>query len=1083
MNRGLVLLLSFLLLASCKEKGILFDSLEADETGLAFENTITETDDLNIIDYLYFYNGGGVAVGDINNDDLPDVFLSGNQVSNKLYLNKGNFQFKDITDQAGVSGSSTWNTGAVMGDVNGDGLLDIYVCAVVGILGFDGHNELFINNGDGTFTERSAEYGLDHDSYSSNAAFLDYDLDGDLDIYLLNHAVHTQESFGKAELRFKRNYETGDKLLRNDGDHFTDVSEEAGIFGGVNSYGLGLAVSDFNQDGWPDLYVGNDFHEDDYYYLNNQDGTFSEQMRDYFGHTSRFSMGNDVADINHDGWPDLISLDMLPEDEKVLKASEGDDNFQILKLRTEQYGYHFQYTRNMLFLNQPGYDYAETAPLSGVAATDWSWSALFADFDQDTEQDLFISNGIAKRPNDLDYIKFVSNEQIQKKMESTRLMDKEALELMPSGKVPNYIFKGMGDITFSDESERWMKQDSLISGASALADFDGDGDMDIITQNLNSTPIIYKNKTNEKANYLQLAFTYTDKNRFGIGTKVFLYHNGKQQYKELYTVRGFQASSEPVLHFGLGTAPKVDSLKIIWPNGTYQTLSNVDANQKLIVEMQKTQPFDYASLLPPNNNLFEKVENNLYLDFVHKEDSYIDFHREKLMPYLVSDRGPATVMGDFNGDGKKDIFFGGSKFEQAQLYLQSDTSFVASPVASFENNKITEDVVAAMGDFNNDAKDDIFVGTGGGDFSNQAPALLDLLYTQTDSTLTKTVLPEIFENTSVIAPYDYDSDGDLDVFVGNQSVTGNFGAVPESYFLKNEAGTFQIDPVNPATTLGMVTDAIWVDLNGDQSKDLVVIGEWMAPIFFLNENGTLTQKKMTFGDLHGLWQAITAFDMDGDGDNDLLLGNWGDNSKFSASDKAPMRMYVNDFDKNGQTEPIVCTQKNGAYYPLEDFDELASQMVFLKKKFPDHKSFAGKSIEKIFEKAVLEESQLLEVHNLRSGYLRNDGESFEFVPFNNTLQVAPILSFCTFDFDNDGQEEVVAAGNYFGVKPYHGRLDSFSGTLIKNESNMIPGHLLGLDLGQKSVRHMNVFEHQGATYLLVTFNNEKVQVYLIKKPQ
>ncbi|MEP3384905.1 MAG: VCBS repeat-containing protein, partial [Flavobacteriaceae bacterium] len=462
-----------LLFLGCGEKeGELFSNPTSEETGISFTNTISESDDLNILDYLYFYNGGGVAIGDINNDGLPDVFFSGNQVKNVLYLNKGALNFEDISEQSNIQGNSSWNTGAIMGDVNGDGYLDIYVCAVVGINGFEGHNELFINNGDNTFTESAAKYGLDFDSYSSSAAFLDFDLDGDLDMYLLNHAVHTQESFGKAHLRYTRNYETGDKLLRNDGNKFTEVSEEAGIYGGINGYGLGIAVSDFNLDGYPDIYVGNDFHEDDYYYLNNGDGTFTESLRKYFGHTSRFSMGSDVADINHDGLPDLISLDMLPQEEIPLKSSEGDDNIQVQRLRTERYGYHYQFTRNMLYVNQPSGNYLETALLSGLAATDWSWSALFADYDQDGEQDLFVSNGIPKRPNDLDYVRFISNEQIQKKLDNTKLVDQEALNMMPSGATNNIVFKGNSKLEFENKTADWIAKDTLISGATAYGDLD-----------------------------------------------------------------------------------------------------------------------------------------------------------------------------------------------------------------------------------------------------------------------------------------------------------------------------------------------------------------------------------------------------------------------------------------------------------------------------------------------------------------------------------------------------------------------------------------------------------------------------------
>ena len=584
MNRTIAVLVIIALLGGCKKGGQLFNTLSPKKTGIDFANDITQSDDLNILDYLYFYNGGGVAIGDINNDGLPDVFFSGNQVKNKLYLNKGDLKFEDVSDQSGITGNSTWNTGSVMADVNGDGWLDIYVCAVVGIHGFNGYNELYINNQDGTFTEKASEYGLDFDSYSSSASFFDYDLDGDLDLYLLNHAVHTTESYGKADIRKKRTYETGDKLLQNDNGKFVDVSEEAGIYGGVNGYGLGVAVSDFNADGYPDIYVGNDFHEDDYYYLNNGDGTFTESLRDYFGHTSRFSMGNDVADINQDGLPDLISLDMLPKEEIPLKTSAGDDDVQIQKMRIDQFGYHYQYSRNMLYINQPDGEFMETALLSGVAATDWSWAPLFADYDQDGMQDLFIANGIPKRPNDLDFINFVSSDQIRNKINNTKLVDQQALEMMPSGVHQNYVLKGKNDLTFENMSDKWISSEKLVSGASAYGDLDNDGDLDLITNNLNAPATVYENKTNEDANFLKIAFKYKDKNPFAIGAKVFVYNNGTLQFKELFPSRGFQASSQPIVHFGLGQTKTIDSLKVIWPDQTYQILESVSANQHLTIE-------------------------------------------------------------------------------------------------------------------------------------------------------------------------------------------------------------------------------------------------------------------------------------------------------------------------------------------------------------------------------------------------------------------------------------------------------------------------------------------------------------------
>ncbi len=1066
-----------LLITACNQEELLFKNPPSQETGLIFQNTLTPSNDVNILDYLYYYNGGGVALGDMNNDGLLDIFLSGNQVKNKLYINKGNLQFEDITQKAKVAGNSSWNTGAVMGDVNGDGLLDIYVCAVVGVNGFFGYNELYINNGDETFTESAEKYKLDFDSYSSSAAFLDFDLDGDLDMYLLNHAIHTQESFGKADLRYKRNGQTGDKLLRNDGGTFTDVSEKAGIFGGINGYGLGISVADFNQDGYPDIYVGNDFHEDDYYYINNGDGTFSDKLKEYFGHTSRFSMGNDVADINHDGLPDIISLDMLPEDEVTLKTSEGDDNVQVQKLRTQKYGYHYQFTRNMLYVNQQNGNYLETALLSGVAATDWSWSSLFADFNQDGEQDLFISNGIPKRPNDLDFIKFISNEQIQKKIDHTKLVDQEALEMMPSGKAHNYIFKGTENLVFKDKSATWISNKKTVSGATAMGDLDNDGDLDLVVSNLHEKVALYINQTNEKANYLKLKLKHPAPNTFGIGTKVYAYHQGKLQYKELYTVRGFQASSEPIVHFGVGDIQKIDSLRIVWPNKTYQTLKDVAVNQQLIISPENTKPFDVSVLKKKVKPLFKEVANNLGIDFTHVEDNYTDFNRQKLIPYQLSDKGPATAVGDLNNDGKEDIYFGGSKYKPAKIFFQADTTYVEKKIAEIAKDSINEDVVALIVNLNNDAKNDLFVGTGGADFYNKMKPLLDSYYAQNDTGFEKQKLPAYFENASVIKAHDYDQDGDVDIFIGSNIVSNDFGAMPNSYILENENGTFSILENQPFQNVGMITDALWEDYNTDGLVDLILVGEWMSPKFFKNTNGNFIEEEKINADLNGLWQQIISFDIDKDGDTDYLLGNWGTNSKFKASTKHPLRMYYADFDGNGSTETIVCNYKDGDYYPILGLDELASQIVSLRKKFTTYKSFAGKPIDAIFDKSVLKKVTILEVHTVASGYLKNENDAFTFVPFQNELQLSPTTSFLKDDFNADGQKEVLVAGNYFGVSPYHGRFDSFPGALIYDDKNTILGNQIGLDFSQKVIKKLHTITLKGKRYLLVTVNNDNAQVY------
>jgi len=1082
MTKSVLYFVAFVLFVSCSDKeGVLFSNPSSEETGITFSNTLESTEDANILDYLYFYNGGGVAIGDINGDELPDIFFSGNQVKNRLYLNKGNLKFEDISEKAGVSGNSSWNTGAVMGDVNGDGLLDIYVCAVVGINGFNGFNELYINNGDNTFVESAAKYALDFDSFSSSAAFLDYDLDGDLDVYLLNHAVHTQESYKNVESRKNRNYQTGDKLLRNDGAKFTDVSEEAGIYGGVNGYGLGVAISDFNQDGYPDIYIGNDFHEDDYYYLNNGDGSFTESLKQYFGHTTRFSMGNDVADINQDGWPDLMSLDMLPEDQKVLMSSEGDDDIQTQKMRTNRFGYHYQFTRNTLNINQQNGTFLETALLSGVAATDWSWSTLFADYDQDGKQDIFISNGIEKRPNDLDFINFLSNKQIQTKINNTKLVDQKALDLMPSGAIHNYIFKGGNNLKFEDKSTSWISKDTLKSGATAYADLDLDGDIDLVVNNSNQLATLYINKTDTKANYLKLRLNFIAGNPFGIGTKVFSYHEGNLQSKELYTVRGFQASSEPIIHFGYGSTKQVDSLKIIWPDKTFQVIKNVSTNQTLTVTKKEAESFDYNTLHNKRPQLFERVNNNLGINFTHKEDNYVDFNRQKLIPYQIGDRGPAMTVGDINNDGTEDIFFGGSRSIASKIYVQKDTSFLAEKIPSIAKDSIKEDVAAIISDFTADGENDLVLGSGGADFFNTMKPLLNSYHVRKDSVFEAGVLPENFENASVLRTNDFDNDGDLDLFLGNQSISNDFGNLPTSYLLENNNGDFSIRENKDLENIGMITDAIWNDFDEDGVKDLIVVGEWMAPTFFKNENGRLLKKQLTNEGLNGLWQSILPFDIDGDGDTDYVLGNWGTNSKFVASENSPMKLYYGDFDKNGQTETITAIEKNGKYHTLENLDQLAAQLVFLKKKFTKYGDFAGKSIDEIFGKEVLGNAEVLEVAELRSGFLRNENGKFTFVAFEDELQVSPIMALVSYDFDKNGKEEILAAGNYFGVKPFHGRFDSFPGALIKGENDVILTHSIGLNLAQKSVRHLSIIKLKEQPYLLVTINNSDAEVYKLRK--
>lgn len=1081
--KQVVFYISILMLVSCsgdKEENFLFQTPKPETTGMHFTNKLTETNALNILDYLYFYNGGGVAIGDINNDGLQDIYFTANQTENKLFLNKGNLKFEDITETAGVGGGSSWNTGVTMADLNGDGFLDIYVCAVVGINGLRGKNELFINNGDNTFTEKGEEYGLDYRNYSSSAAFFDYDNDGDLDMYLLNHAVHTVNTYGPADIRNNRTAESGDKLLRNDSGKFIDVSEEAGIYGGTNGYGLGLATADFNNDGFTDIYVSNDFHEDDYYYINNGDGTFSELLKEKFSHVSRFSMGNDVADVNNDGYLDILTLDMLPEDEKVLKASMGDDPVDLHNMKINRFNYHHQYTRNMLQINRGGVYFQEMGLYSGLAATDWSWSPLFGDYDLDGRQDVFIATGIPRRPNDLDYIKYVSNEQIQKKINNTNLVDQKALDIMPSGRVHNYILRGEEFLKFTDQSGEWFPRDSVISTGAAWGDLDNDGDLDIVTNNINHPASLYVNTTAGNSAYLKVKFQYTPPNNFGIGTKVFSYHQGNLQTKQLFTSRGFQSSSEPVISFGYGDVQKVDSLIIVWPDNTRDKLLNVALNQALVLSPSSERgKVDFSNIFPQTPFWFTKVDSLPGLDYEHKENNYVDFNRQKLIPYRISDRGPAVEVSDFNNDGLDDVFLGGSKHYPARVYYQKPEGFSEREIRAFKQDSVSEDISVVAEDFNKDGSKDLFVVSGGGEFSGESSPLKDRLYFGEKGTFEKVELPSYFENGSIVKAADFDQDGDIDLFVGGAAISNDFGRIPQSFLLINNNGRFSIAENSNLKSAGMVTDAEWTDFDEDGWIDLIVVGEWMTPKFFRNNRERLDDVTTEYvnEELSGLWQTITPFDINGDGNMDYLLGNWGLNSKFTATKEFPLKMYYSDFDGNGSTETITAYAREGKYFTVAGLDELVSQLTYLRKKFPSYKDFAGKSIEDIFEKEQLKKSNLLEVNTLSSGYLLNSGGKFTFKDFKENLQVAPITSFLPGDFNNDGNEEVLVGGNYFGVTPYHGRFSSLAGNVIIDEKAIIEGNELGLNLTQKAVRNFKLISFQGAKYLMVILNNDTPQFY------
>ena len=1079
----LICLLCIIFFVSCKknkkpEKEIqkvnyLLTEVDSNISGVNFSNTVNETQQLSIINYIYFYNGGGVAAGDVNKDGLPDLYFVSNTGENKLFLNKGNLKFEDISKSANISGNSSWNTGVTFVDINGDGFLDIYVCAVTELFGFKGHNELFINQGNNTFLEQSKEYGLDFRGYSTQAYFFDYDKDYDLDVYIVNHAVHTALSHGNANLRNDRVANIGDVLLKNNNGKFEDVSEKAGIFGGVNGYGLSAAIADFNNDGWDDIYVCNDFHEDDYYYINKKDGTFSEALAKTFTTTSRFSMGSDAADINGDGFQDLMTLDMLPNIESVLKETEGDDVMLNKQAYLQQLGYKNQYSRNMLQINESGNYFLETALYNEIADTDWSWAPLFADYNNDGYQDLFISNGILRRPNGLDFIKYVSSAfRGRSEAEGSKWLY-NSIDEMPSGSVPNEIFEGNSK-KFKEQTGTWIDNQPKLSNGALYSDLDLDGDLDLVLNNYNQMASLYENTTNGAKSFVSFKLTYQNLNRHGIGSKISVYSNGLCQTRQLFRSRGFLSSMDSKLHFGLGDHSKIDSVEIIWPNQNVQILYDLEINREVPIIYKEGKSAQQESI-SKDSGYFKKVD---LITYEHKEDSYNDFLEEKLIPYKVSASGPAMATADIDQNGYDDVFLGAASGFKAAIYMNTGTTFVKKEYDIFEQDAAFEDNNATFFDADGDGDYDLYVASG---ISSQRQDNYqnDRLYINSgaDFEQSENSIPNNPLVTSVAINYDYDGDGDEDLFVGNRSKANDYGVNVSSYILNNDGfGKFSVD-LNFKLD-AKVTDAVWVDIDEDGTKDLIVSAEWDTPKLYINKGGKFELQTLP-GKLNGLWQTIDSFDMDGDGDLDIMLGNWGLNTKFNLYFDGSLVMYHSDFDKNGKNETVLAYNRNGKYFPLNSKLELVGQMPYINRKFIDHKSFAGKTIEQVFGQENLNEALKFQVDNLSSGYLRNDNGIYtEFIEFPNAFQMGPINAFSEVEINTI--KNSLASGNLKGVNSYHGGYTSLKGLFAINENQFSPVSAFGLDPFDDEVRQVKVIKMNNYSILIVASNNSEIKTYAFK---
>ncbi len=1082
------------LLAGCKSKTKelpLFQVLDSKRTGLNFSNNLSYNKDFNLFKYMYFYNGGGVGAGDFNNDGLIDLFFASNQQQNKLYLNQGKLNFKEVTKEANIPEDGGWSTGVSVVDINNDGLLDIYICRVGNYETLKSKNQLLIcqgidKNGVPFYKDEAHEYGLDFSGFSTQAAFFDYDGDGDLDMYLLNHSVHENGTFRpRNEFAGVFSPVSGDRIFRNNGNNtFTDVTKQTGINSSPIGYGLGITVADINLDGYPDIYVGNDFHENDYLYINQKNGTFKEEGEQRLMHTSQFSMGVDVADINNDAYPEIISMDMLPSDPYILKRSLGEDSYDIFNFKINS-GYSHQYTRNNLQFNRRNGLFSEVGLYSGVAATDWSWAPLFVDFDNDGYKDLFISNGIPKRMNDIDYINFISNGEVQQKIKENNFGEKDLalINKFPEIKLPAKFYKNNGNFSFTDEGSRIEGNTPGFSNGSVYADLDNDGDLDIVTNNIDATVSLYENKNNElnkKSSSLQIKLKGPVKNINAIGAKVIVYAGKEIRTYEKFPVKGFLSSMEIPILIGLDKT-KIDSMFLIWPDNSFQQVALPVNSASIILTYKKDLPaFDYRRLTDHYKNSTRQmidITKEVSLNYLHQENHFVEFDREPLIPHMVSTEGPALAVADINHDGLEDVFIGSARDKKPVIFLQQPSGkFIKKEEPVLDADSIYENTDACFIDVNNDGNPDLVIASGGNEFYGNDNHNTPRVYLN-DGKANFTRLDNAFGTLSLTAscvvPYDFNGDGFMDLFIGGRAMPWAYGQVPQSYLLLNDkTGKFKDVTEQYAPGLshaGFVTQALWFDIDKDGDKDLLLSLEWGGIVAFINDHGKFTKKELT--DKKGWWNFMLPCDINNDGNIDLIVGNLGLNSRLKASEKEPVRLYYNDFDDNGKKEQVLTYYPGGKEIPFANMAELQKQIPVLKKKFIYAEDFAKATLSELFTRDKLDNAQVLEANYFSNAILINKGNLvFETQALPMEAQLSPLKDAVVINANNDNLPDILLVGNYYDNNIEMGRYDADFGTILINKGN-----------GVFTCETINGLSIKGQVRHIKPINIGKQQAYIIAR--